>query len=160
MNNTWDARLSSTKVLSLYPSAWPPCRVQPVAYREVANEGLCAISLRPILFVFSTTDMNFVQFKDLINARVSGISFTAVLSLGIKDNWSPPEHQGLSCSVGHLCCSLSPPRCLLWPAARAMASGISGNLKGQHPFEWTSARPHLLDQHQWVVGDRTNHCTY
>ena len=80
MNDAWDARLCSTEALSLYPSAWPPCRVQPATYRAVANEGLYAISLGPILFVVSTTDINFVQFIDLINAKVSGRSFTADLS--------------------------------------------------------------------------------
>lgn len=99
MNNACDAKLCGTTALSLYPSAWPPCRVQPAAYREMANEGLCAISQGPIPSVLSTTDMNFVHFKDLINAGVSGSSFTADLSLGIKDNLSPPEHQGQSCSV-------------------------------------------------------------
>lgn len=42
------------------------------------------------LSVFSTTDTNFVQFKDLINTGVSGSSFRADLSSGIKDDLSLP----------------------------------------------------------------------
>lgn len=72
MNNVWDAKPCSSTALSPHPSAWPLCRAQLAAYREMANEGLRAVSLGPIPSVVSTTDMKFVHFKDLINAGVSG----------------------------------------------------------------------------------------
>lgn len=88
---TWDASPCQSKVPSLYPSVQPPCRVQPAGYWEMANQGLCAVTLGAISSVFSTTDINFALFKDLINARVSGSSFTNDSSSGIKDSRSPPE---------------------------------------------------------------------
>lgn len=66
-----------------------PAGFRPAGVREMANEGLCAAGPGVIPSVLSTTDRNFAYFKDLINAKVGGSSFTADSSPGIKDSLSP-----------------------------------------------------------------------
>jgi hypothetical protein len=68
--------------------------------REMANEGLRAAGPVVIPSVLSTTDRNFAYFKDLINAKVGGSSFTADSSPRIKDSLSPHEQPGATCSEG------------------------------------------------------------